>query len=285
MRSLPGRRNRWYVFASRTCAPMSCSCAGSTPFTVARVPTGMKTGVRTGPCAVWKTPARAAVDGSVAMRSKSWSVMPQILTGAEEGYASREPSAVRRRHRGADVDRRSTRPTTISSPPPGRATSARSRRSSGPTPTRCTVTRSGSSAIRLPRKMRHRRCSSRCSGRLPPSTAGRPYRRGCSASRATCASTWSGRARIARFRPTRSTSTAPTVRDFADDVVMSRTVEAAIRTLPPEERDALGAVTLFGMNYQEAALAFDVPVGTVKSRVFRARRTLAHLLDPAEGGA
>lgn len=78
---------------------------------------------------------------------------------------------------------------------------------------------------------------------------------------------------------------APTVRDFADDVVMSRTVEAAIRTLPPEERDALGAVTLFGMNYQEAALAFDVPVGTVKSRVFRARRTLAHLLDPAEGGA
>jgi RNA polymerase sigma-70 factor (ECF subfamily) len=77
----------------------------------------------------------------------------------------------------------------------------------------------------------------------------------------------------------------PSVRDFADDVVMSRTVETAIRALPPEERDALGAVTLFGMSYEQAASAFDVPVGTVKSRVFRARRTLAILLDPAEGGA
>ena len=28
-------------------------------FTVAWVPTGMKTGVRTSPCAVWKRPARA----------------------------------------------------------------------------------------------------------------------------------------------------------------------------------------------------------------------------------
>lgn len=77
----------------------------------------------------------------------------------------------------------------------------------------------------------------------------------------------------------------PTVRDFADDVVLSRTVETAIRALPPEERDALGAVTLFGMSYEQAATAFEVPVGTVKSRVFRARRTLAHLLEPAEGGA
>jgi len=77
----------------------------------------------------------------------------------------------------------------------------------------------------------------------------------------------------------------PTVRDFADDVVLSRTVETAIKALPPEERDALGAVSLFGMSYEQAAAAFEVPVGTVKSRVFRARRTLAHLLEPAEGGA
>ncbi len=77
----------------------------------------------------------------------------------------------------------------------------------------------------------------------------------------------------------------PSVRDFADDVVMSRVVESAIRALPPEERDALGAVTLFGMSYQDAAAAFSVPVGTVKSRVFRARRTLALMLEPTEGGA
>jgi len=78
---------------------------------------------------------------------------------------------------------------------------------------------------------------------------------------------------------------APSVRDFADDVVDSRTVEAAIRTLPPEERDALGAVTLFGLSYQDASTALGVPVGTVKSRVFRARRALMAILEPAEGGA
>ncbi len=77
----------------------------------------------------------------------------------------------------------------------------------------------------------------------------------------------------------------PSARDFADDVVLSRTVETAIRALPPEERDALGAVTLFGMSYEDAAAAFEVPVGTVKSRVFRARKTLAHVLQPTEGGA
>jgi RNA polymerase sigma-70 factor (ECF subfamily) len=78
---------------------------------------------------------------------------------------------------------------------------------------------------------------------------------------------------------------APTTRDFSDDVVMARTVETAIRALPPEERDALGAVTLYGMSYQEAAQTLEVPVGTVKSRVFRARRSLAYVLEPAEGGA
>ncbi|HZL07317.1 MAG TPA: RNA polymerase sigma factor [Coriobacteriia bacterium] len=77
----------------------------------------------------------------------------------------------------------------------------------------------------------------------------------------------------------------PSVRDFADDVVASRTVEAAIRTLPPEERDALGAVTLFGLSYEDASHALGVPVGTVKSRVFRARRALTAILDVAEGGA
>jgi RNA polymerase sigma-70 factor (ECF subfamily) len=73
--------------------------------------------------------------------------------------------------------------------------------------------------------------------------------------------------------------------DFADDVVFSHALEAAIATLPPEDRDALGAVTLFGLSYQEAAETLGIPVGTVKSRVFRARRPLAALLLAPEGGA
>lgn len=73
--------------------------------------------------------------------------------------------------------------------------------------------------------------------------------------------------------------------DFADDVAFTNALEQAVATLSPEDRDALGAVTLFGLSYQEAASALDVPVGTVKSRVFRARRALAAILLAPEGGA
>lgn len=72
--------------------------------------------------------------------------------------------------------------------------------------------------------------------------------------------------------------------DFADDVIFGTALEHAVRTLPPEERDAFNAVTLFGMSYQEAGEALGIPVGTVKSRVFRGRRVLASLLLPEEGG-
>ena len=77
-----------------------------------------------------------------------------------------------------------------------------------------------------------------------------------------------------------ATRTAP---DHAQGVVDMAAVEEAIRVLQPEDREALGAVTLFGLSYAEAAEALSVPVGTVKSRVFRARRMLVSLLDP-EGG-
>ena len=41
-------------------APISARSRGGTPFTVARVPTGMNTGVSTGPCGVSSTPRRAS---------------------------------------------------------------------------------------------------------------------------------------------------------------------------------------------------------------------------------
>jgi len=72
--------------------------------------------------------------------------------------------------------------------------------------------------------------------------------------------------------------------DFSDAVVLSRTLEQAILTLPLEDRDALGAVTHFGLSYADAASVLGIPEGTVKSRVFRARRALASLLFAAEGG-
>ena len=73
--------------------------------------------------------------------------------------------------------------------------------------------------------------------------------------------------------------------DLADEVVLSASVEAAMASLPPEDRDALNAVTLFGLSYAEAAEALAIPVGTVKSRVFRARRVLLSQLDIEGGGS
>jgi RNA polymerase sigma-70 factor (ECF subfamily) len=72
--------------------------------------------------------------------------------------------------------------------------------------------------------------------------------------------------------------------DLADEVALTTSVEAAMATLQPEDRDAFSAVALFGLSYAEAASQLGVPTGTVKSRVFRARRSLAHALGMSAGG-
>ena len=73
--------------------------------------------------------------------------------------------------------------------------------------------------------------------------------------------------------------------DLADEVALTTSVEAAMHALTPEDRDAFSAVALYGLTYAEVAETLKVPVGTVKSRVFRARRSLAHLLGEPKGGA
>jgi len=56
-------------------------------------------------------------------------------------------------------------------------------------------------------------------------------------------------------------------------------LRAALLKLPNEMREALIAVGWRGLSYQEAAQACGCPVGTVRSRVHRARECLAALLD------
>jgi RNA polymerase sigma-70 factor (ECF subfamily) len=73
--------------------------------------------------------------------------------------------------------------------------------------------------------------------------------------------------------------------DFAGAVAMSTDLESAVAVLPPEDRDAFNAVALFGLSYADASTVLGVPAGTVKSRVFRARRTLIATLGLAKGGA
>jgi RNA polymerase sigma-70 factor (ECF subfamily) len=71
--------------------------------------------------------------------------------------------------------------------------------------------------------------------------------------------------------------------DHSDRVVDAAALEQAMQALQPEDREALNAVALFGLSYEEAADSIGIPVGTVKSRVFRARRTLVSVM--AIGGA
>lgn len=73
--------------------------------------------------------------------------------------------------------------------------------------------------------------------------------------------------------------------DLSDQVALSTAVEHAMRALPPEDRDALSAIAVFGLSYEQAGVVLGVPSGTVKSRVFRARRALAATLGLAGGGA
>ncbi|WP_374147428.1 sigma-70 family RNA polymerase sigma factor [Sphingomonas sp. 28-63-12] len=56
------------------------------------------------------------------------------------------------------------------------------------------------------------------------------------------------------------------------------TVQAAIEALPPLFREAIILREIEGMSYQEIAQATDTPIGTVMSRLSRARLALAVIL-------
>lgn len=58
-------------------------------------------------------------------------------------------------------------------------------------------------------------------------------------------------------------------------------VVRALRRLRAEERDALLLVVWGELSYDEAARALGVPIGTVRSRIARARRRLAGDLAPS----
>ena len=56
---------------------------------------------------------------------------------------------------------------------------------------------------------------------------------------------------------------------------LAREVHRAIADLPPHYRDAVVAVDVLGLAYSEAAVALDVPDGTVMSRLYRGRSAVA----------
>ena len=58
----------------------------------------------------------------------------------------------------------------------------------------------------------------------------------------------------------------------------ARRVRAAIAELPEEQREVLMMVTVDGLSYKDTAQALEVPIGTVMSRLARARARLADAL-------
>lgn len=65
------------------------------------------------------------------------------------------------------------------------------------------------------------------------------------------------------------------VADRLDDELRMSELLTAMRSLPQRDQDVLTLVAWSGLSYEQAAAALDVPVGTVRSRLARARRRLA----------
>ncbi len=72
---------------------------------------------------------------------------------------------------------------------------------------------------------------------------------------------------------------ADDVADRVDDERRMRSLHVAIRTLPRREQEVLALVVWSGLDYAAAAAALGVPIGTVRSRMSRARARLAGRLD------
>jgi RNA polymerase sigma-70 factor (ECF subfamily) len=66
--------------------------------------------------------------------------------------------------------------------------------------------------------------------------------------------------------------------ELFDRIDLAPAVERGLAALPPEYREALMLVDLEDQSYAGAADAAGVPVGTIRSRLFRARRMLQETL-------
>lgn len=72
--------------------------------------------------------------------------------------------------------------------------------------------------------------------------------------------------------------------DTPERLLMSKqiaeTVNSAMAELPEELRTAVTLREIEGLSYEEIAQVMDCPIGTVRSRIFRARESIAQKLRP-----
>jgi RNA polymerase sigma-70 factor (ECF subfamily) len=61
---------------------------------------------------------------------------------------------------------------------------------------------------------------------------------------------------------------------------IAKTVNETMEALPEELRTAIVLREIDGLSYEEIATVMNCPIGTVRSRIFRARETIADRLRP-----
>src|SRR5271166_116495 len=62
-----------------------------------------------------------------------------------------------------------------------------------------------------------------------------------------------------------------------------RDLDRALARISEEQRQVILLIGLEGISYEEAATVFDVPIGTIRSRLSRGRAALRDLMDPRDG--
>ena len=64
---------------------------------------------------------------------------------------------------------------------------------------------------------------------------------------------------------------------------LRRAIDRAISALPEDLRSALTLREMEGLSYEEIASVMDCPIGTVRSRIFRAREAIEQSIQPLKG--
>jgi RNA polymerase sigma-70 factor (ECF subfamily) len=65
---------------------------------------------------------------------------------------------------------------------------------------------------------------------------------------------------------------------------LAKVVDSAMKNLPEDLRTAVTLREFDGLSYEDIAVVMSCPVGTVRSRIFRARETIAKQVEVFQSG-
>ena len=71
--------------------------------------------------------------------------------------------------------------------------------------------------------------------------------------------------------------------EHCEETEIVNRVRRAVATLPVIERQVVALVDLEGLSYCEVAVVLEIPIGTVMSRLYRARKRLLAKMDTSAG--